>query len=219
MRKILLIIIGTVLTVTTLTAQQNMRDVIYLKNGSIIKGIIIEQTHNVSYKIQTADGSIFIYPASEVEKITKENFDSANSNFNLAFGGTSELIYQNGNVFQNGRRLEPSQVQTVMANNSNALKSYNTGRTFTVIGTVIGMPCAAMFGWDLGGRMAGAEGNNTLLIVGATGTAVAILFELVGMSNVKKSVTLYNSTSSNSSIITKLSFGVTHKGVGFYMQF
>jgi hypothetical protein len=47
-------------------------DVVYLKNGSMIKGAIIEQdpTHHV--KIQTKDGSIFVFNISEIEKITRE---------------------------------------------------------------------------------------------------------------------------------------------------
>ena len=51
---------------------QNLQEVVYLKNGSIIKGVIIEQVPGVSLKIKTYDGSIFAYPMSEVEKITKE---------------------------------------------------------------------------------------------------------------------------------------------------
>lgn len=47
-------------------------DVVYLKNGSVIKGMIIEQTPNVKIKIQTKDGSIFVYKMEEVEKMTKE---------------------------------------------------------------------------------------------------------------------------------------------------
>lgn len=47
-------------------------DVLYLKNGSVIRGIIIEQIPNLSIKIQTMDGSIFVYKMEEVEKITKE---------------------------------------------------------------------------------------------------------------------------------------------------
>jgi len=48
-------------------------DVVYLKSGSIVKGTIIEQTPNVSIKIQTQDGSIFVYKMTEVEKMTKEH--------------------------------------------------------------------------------------------------------------------------------------------------
>jgi hypothetical protein len=47
-------------------------DVVYLKNGSIIRGMLIEQIPDVSVKIQTKDGSIFVYKMEEVEKITKE---------------------------------------------------------------------------------------------------------------------------------------------------
>lgn len=47
-------------------------DVVYLKNGGVIKGMIIEQTPNVQIKIQTKDGSIFVYKFDEIEKITKE---------------------------------------------------------------------------------------------------------------------------------------------------
>jgi len=56
----------------TLKAQQGYEDVLYLKNGSIIKGIVIEQIPNQSIKIQAKDGSIFVYNIAEVEKVTKE---------------------------------------------------------------------------------------------------------------------------------------------------
>ncbi len=51
---------------------QNYTEVVYLKNGSIIRGVIIEQVPNSSLKIQTADGNIFVFSMAEVEKITKE---------------------------------------------------------------------------------------------------------------------------------------------------
>lgn len=54
-------------------SQNNMQEVVYLHNGSIIKGVIIEQIPNVSLKIQTSDGSIFVCNIDEVEKITKES--------------------------------------------------------------------------------------------------------------------------------------------------
>ena len=47
-------------------------DVVYLKNGSIIKGMIIEQIPNVSLKIKTLGGSVFVYKMDEVVKMTKE---------------------------------------------------------------------------------------------------------------------------------------------------
>ncbi len=53
-------------------AQNSTMDIIYLKNGSVIKGAVIEFIPNEKIKIQTIDGSVFVYTSSEVEKITKE---------------------------------------------------------------------------------------------------------------------------------------------------
>lgn len=53
-------------------AQENYQDVVYLKNGSVIRGLVIEQIPNKSIKIQTADRNVFVYQIDEVEKITKE---------------------------------------------------------------------------------------------------------------------------------------------------
>lgn len=63
-------------------AQVNMIDVVFLKNGSIIRGVIMEQVPNESLKIKTADGSIFVYKMDEVEKIAKEE------------GQTDKTLYQ-----------------------------------------------------------------------------------------------------------------------------
>lgn len=62
-----------VLFLTSICVQaQNLQDVVYLKNGSILRGVIIEQIPNESLKLQTADGNIFVYKIEEIEKIGKE---------------------------------------------------------------------------------------------------------------------------------------------------
>ena len=43
--------------------------VLFLKNGSVIKGQLVEIDPAKQVKIQTYDGSIFVYPIAEVEKI------------------------------------------------------------------------------------------------------------------------------------------------------
>lgn len=48
------------------------QDVVYLKNGSIIRGMIIEQIPGVSLKLETRDGNVFVYKMEEIEKMTKE---------------------------------------------------------------------------------------------------------------------------------------------------
>jgi hypothetical protein len=53
-------------------AQNGMQDVIYLKDGNIYKGAIIETVPNESYKIQSEGGNVYAVTIAEVEKITKE---------------------------------------------------------------------------------------------------------------------------------------------------
>lgn len=47
-------------------------ETVHLKNGSMIRGVIIEQIPEKTLKIQTADGSVFVYSYNEIAKITKE---------------------------------------------------------------------------------------------------------------------------------------------------
>jgi TM2 domain-containing membrane protein YozV len=59
-------------TAAGLQAQQAYEEVVYLKDGSIIRGTIIEQVPNISVKIRTRDGNVFVYPMNDILKITKE---------------------------------------------------------------------------------------------------------------------------------------------------
>ena len=73
MKRILLFCVVLFGTVQMAFSQQvPMDEVVYLKNGSIIRGIIVEQVPNESLKIQTADGSLFVFEMDQVQKITKE---------------------------------------------------------------------------------------------------------------------------------------------------
>lgn len=59
-----------ILSINTLSAQKT-KDALYLKNGSLIYGKLIEVS-NDQYKIRTSDGSILIYSTAEVEKFARE---------------------------------------------------------------------------------------------------------------------------------------------------
>ena len=58
----------------------NMEDVVYLKNGSIVHGTIIEQIPNESLKIKTKDGNVFVYKITDVDKMTKEEIANTSNN-------------------------------------------------------------------------------------------------------------------------------------------
>ena len=72
MKRVILFIVIVAFCTTRAFSQTSIQETIYLKNGSVIKGLVIEQVPNEHVKVQTKDGSIFVYDASEVEKITKE---------------------------------------------------------------------------------------------------------------------------------------------------
>ncbi|HEY8938386.1 MAG TPA: hypothetical protein VIM65_24365 [Cyclobacteriaceae bacterium] len=63
------------MTLSVVMHAQVSRDVVYLKNGSVIKGTIVEIVPGSTIKIKTSDGSIFIYPMEEV--IRTENEESS----------------------------------------------------------------------------------------------------------------------------------------------
>ena len=53
-------------------AQTEYEDVVYLKNGEIRRGIIIEEIPFKQIKIKTKDGNVFVYGYDEIERKTKE---------------------------------------------------------------------------------------------------------------------------------------------------
>lgn len=65
------------------SAQSHSNDVVYLKNGSIIKGEITEMNPDTNIKIITSDGNVFVFELKDIEKITKENKADNQSNSNV----------------------------------------------------------------------------------------------------------------------------------------
>ncbi len=59
---------------------QQFEDVVYLKDGSIIRGVIIEQIPNVQIKIQSGP-NIFVYKMDMIEKMAKEPLQSKTSTY------------------------------------------------------------------------------------------------------------------------------------------
>jgi hypothetical protein len=71
MKNIIFSLLLFLISYVPLSAQKS-KDALYLKNGSIIYGRL-EEVSNDKYKMRTADGSIFIFSASEVDKFAQES--------------------------------------------------------------------------------------------------------------------------------------------------
>ena len=76
MKKLLFLV--TIILMGYISNAQNFKDVLYLKNGSIVKGVITENQPNVLIKIKTSDDNLFVYKYSEIDKILKEEVISKN---------------------------------------------------------------------------------------------------------------------------------------------
>ena len=92
-------------------------DVVHLKNGSIIRGMIVVIIPNETIKIETADGSIFVYQMDEVEKMVKEQLEDPSPTklrniedkfrkfhvgFNIGYKGYTSSKYLTDGGFTNG---------------------------------------------------------------------------------------------------------------------
>ena len=111
MQRFVLLTCLTAFVMTAPALAQQMEDVVHLKNGGLIRGIIIEQIPGESLKIQTRDGSVFVYTMDEIAKISKEpvmrmqgHIGAEKKNPWLAFG-LSALI-TGGGQFYNGQHAK-----------------------------------------------------------------------------------------------------------------
>ncbi len=90
---------------------QERQDVVYLKNGDIRKGTIIENAPNDYIKVETSDGSIFTIKYSEIDKITKES--------------------------KSGSTSAPATQQAARADDSQKLMVYESGKKSPALGVLL----------------------------------------------------------------------------------
>lgn len=79
-------------------SNNELEDVIYLKNGKIFRGTIIEQVPNKSIKLKTYSNKVFVFNRAEIEKITKESKNTRYKSSGLKTGYKSivNFAYQFG---------------------------------------------------------------------------------------------------------------------------
>ncbi|MDY3090160.1 MAG: hypothetical protein SOW66_03465 [Porphyromonas sp.] len=69
----------------SLEAQQKDIEVVYLRNGSILKGKILEHALGKSLKLETSDGSIFVLQENEIERITRNGANTSESQSSVPY--------------------------------------------------------------------------------------------------------------------------------------
>lgn len=78
---------------------QDKEDVVYLKNGSVIKGQITEMIPDKHVKIETNGGSLFVYTFDEIEKIEKQEIANQQTDNNVQDETATSAKISLDNVF------------------------------------------------------------------------------------------------------------------------
>lgn len=82
MKKLLLLAVMLIASMSVFS--RTCPETVYLKNGSIIKGVIVEYQPEKSVKILTADNSVFVCNVDDIEKVTREPIDVVSTKGYLA---------------------------------------------------------------------------------------------------------------------------------------
>lgn len=77
MNKVVLSVLSLLLAASL--HAQTTDNIVYLKNGSVIKGDVIESVPDRHIKVRTADGSIFVYQMTEVDRIVRDETSRSKS--------------------------------------------------------------------------------------------------------------------------------------------
>jgi len=167
-----------ILLVTSITSYaQQWVEVVYLKNGGQVRGNIIEQIPDKTLKIQTADGSIFVYNFTEVERIAKEQVQAVERQERLNSGFTSteilygllqeKLIYEGRGDFSLGGRdlgMFGSEFQESFMKENGYYETYKSAQRQRKLG-------------------------NTFLPIGIAATGLGIIFGVVAIVNAPTTLT------------------------------
>ena len=123
MKKIITLLL--LINFTFTFAQDKTRDVLYLKNGSVIKGSITEMNPSTGIKIKTSDGSLFVYKMDEVLKTEKEVFVGNEVNQK-----TSSLVSLSAieNVFKNYISSNRPDLKFIGVSRENGIKKEINGQ-------------------------------------------------------------------------------------------
>lgn len=134
------------LGVSDASAQVAQEDVIYLKNGDIIRGTIIEQVFGVSIRVRHRDGTERTYKYADIDKTAREPMVGSQQVVSAGFGG---LMVQPAGYKDPGSAT----LYGVLCAGCGHLWAGETKKGAIMLGVAVGAPIvgAAMTSCDLGG--------------------------------------------------------------------
>jgi hypothetical protein len=108
------LLLFSLLATPLLAQKKNWQDVVYLKNGSILRGELAADPAGGTVKIETAGRNLFVFQAAEVEKVSRELIRPAYKYpFNKGYLNMTEAGLSVGNSSSwNQRRQKDITLQT-----------------------------------------------------------------------------------------------------------
>ncbi len=194
---------------------QSTVNVVHLKNGSVLKGVIMEQVPNESLKLRLYDGSIFVFRADEIEKITLEEavqnepkeqkpVEPAKTPVVVPENKVVEkpvvkevpkpLVFKSNAIYQNNVKLTPAQISSVMSQSPAAMQSFKRAEGFAIVSQVSDIAF-----WIFGGvgvlfAIQKKPDSALALPVIGMGTCFVskIAFSIASRNKIKNAVEVYN---------------------------
>lgn len=140
------------ITLSKLVTAQALEDVIYLKNQNVVRGTIIEKTDSI-YKIQTADGSIYNYHTTEVDKVNREKLYRNFSYKKTGYSNFTEIgALVAGKTTQQGVTTAAFSFQTVNGYKFNQFIMLGAGLGADLYATQTVVPLFGTFRGDLASK-------------------------------------------------------------------
>ena len=224
-----------------LSIPADAQDILKLKSGTEIRVTIIEETTGiVRYReFENPNGPVYSIGKDKVESIQykkgtrqtqiekAKEAEKAQPAVQVPAGqsaGPGELSYKKRTMYLDGVPKGPREINTLMEDQPEALMHFEKGRKMLSLST----SCAV--GIVLTSAIAGLTANKQTdesrqQAITATGLAIdgafiiaAIILSSGGKKNIRKSVTLYNS-SLNRPVTLNFDFGVQENGIGLGLRF
>jgi hypothetical protein len=217
-----------------LMGQNAGREVIKLKNGSVLKGEVVGELSD-SLALQGADGSMFIFAISDIAERTKEATHHATATAHGVTLRTAEPtladtlaieadLLKFPRLTQNGLRLKERELKTLFADNPVAARHFRIASDLGRITEILEFASGFILGWELVNvGLLNKEFNTPLACIGAGSFVGALCLNIAVNNQAREAVRAYNdgieSLVSPRSEDLSLSIGATPGGVGLRITF
>lgn len=213
---------------------QSPREVIRLKNGSVLKGEVVGELSD-SLALQGADGSMFIFAISDIAERTKEAVHHATATadgvtLRTAVPTLADTLAIETDLLkfprftQNGLRLKERELKTLFADNPVAARHFRISSDLGRMAEILEFASGFILGWELANvGLFNKEFNTPLACIGAGSFVGALCLNIAVNNQAREAVRAYNngieSLVAPRSNDLSLSIGATPGGVGIKISF